>query len=312
MESLSKMFFWLFQKRAVPYWCIIVADCVMYMLSAVVTYATSYGTVYTINHFWPVLGTLAFYLIFYVIGFRLFRTYSGVIRYSSFTDLQRVAAAVLFGLACSVLVRNVFGLNHVLMPVRMRDICVWSVSTLVFMWGLRVLVKVLYDTTFRSRNARKIYIYGVREGGVSIAKSIRNQSPAQFVLAGFLSDQHDMDGKLLMGVDVHGIGPDTAKKMKEAGVEALFVSPLKSESLRENDKLVSDLIDNGIKIYMVPAEQEWDGKSNLSHTALREIDIEDLLPRKKIEVDMDAIGKLLRGKRILITGAHAALSARRW
>lgn len=309
MHTVSRFFYWLFKKRAVPYWCVFVSDCVLFLLSAILVYASSVGAGFAYRHFGEVLGMAAFYLVFYALGFWIFRTYKGVIRYSSFIDLQRVGGAVLFGLCCSVVARQLFNLNEVLQPVRIRDIAIWSFLSLMLMWAMRVMVKVLYDMTFRIRNAKKIFIYGVKEGGVSIAKSVRNQSPAHYVLAGFVTDEHDMAGKLLMGVNVYEINDKLIERMNEMDVHALFVSPLKSEALRENDELVNALIDAGIKIYMVPTEQEWDGKSDLSHSALHEIDIEDLLPRKKIEVDMEAIGRQLAGKRLLITGAAGSIGS---
>lgn len=239
----------------------------------------------------------------------MFKTYSGVIRFSSFVDLQRVGAAVLFGLILSLIARQLFDLNNVLTPIRARDIILFSFLSLVLMWSIRVLIKTLYDSTFRIKNATRIFIYGVKEGGVSIAKSVRNQSPQQYYLTGFISDEDDMQGKLLMGVHVYPMDDDIVEKMKSNKVGALFVSPLKSEKLRMNDKFVNAIIEAGIKIFMVPTECEWDGKSDINHTTLREIEIEDLLPREKIEVDMDAIGRLLTGKKILITGAAGSIGS---
>ena len=172
---------------------------------------------------------------------------------------------------------------------------------------MRVLVKYLYDTTYQLKQAKPIFIYGVKQGGISIAKSIRNQDPAKYVLSGFVSDITDIQHRRLMGVEVYANNDKLIDTMKKHHVRHLFVSPLKSESIRNNTEFVNRLIENDIKIFMVPDVQEWDGKSDINHTQLKEVEIEDLLPREKIEVDMDAIGKQLQNKIILITGAAGSI-----
>ena len=171
------------------------------------------------------------------------------------------------------------------------------------------MTKYLFDATFKSQNAKNVFIYGVREGGVNLAKSIRNQEPRQYVLAGFVSPEGDLQSKFLMGVKVRREGPNLIKHMLNAKVDILLVSPLQSARFRENQDLINDLTHAGIKIMMMPAAEVWDGKSNLTHRQLHEVELEDLLPRDEIKVDMDAIGKMLTGKRVLITGAAGSIGS---
>ena len=97
--------------------------------------------------------------------------------------------------------------------------------------------------------------------------------------------------------------------MKQNNVKVLLVSPLQTERFTHRTSLINALIAAKIKIMMMPSAEEWDGKSPLSHTQLHEVDIEDLLPRDKIEVDMDAIKEMLIGRRILITGAAGSIGS---
>lgn len=204
---------------------------------------------------------------------------------------------------------NVLGLDDRLMKIRWRDIVLSALLAISLMWAVRVLVKYLYDSTFRQNQAQRIFIYGVKQGGVSLAKSIRNQDPAKYILAGFVSDVAEIQHRMLMGVKVYANDDKLAAIMRKRGVKILFVSPLKSERLRENPEMVNQLTANGIRIFMVPAAQEWDGKSEINHTQLKEIEIEDLLPRDKIEIDLNAVKKLLTGKVILITGAAGSIGS---
>lgn len=207
------------------------------------------------------------------------------------------------GLGLSLILKFAVSDHTWMLQLRARDILLGSIVALLLMWLYRVLVKYLYDNLYRVSDAEKAFIFGVREGGISIAKSMRNQDPAKFILSGFVTNLPSMGNRHLMGVSTWPFDINLAKTMKKQGAKVLFVSPLRSEDLRESPEIVDSLIKAGIKIFMVPAEQQWDGKSDILHQQMREVSIEDLLPREQIEVDMGAIGRLLMGKRVLVTGA---------
>ena len=252
MNLFSKLSTWYFSRKALPYWSIILLDCLVILFSGLLVYALNNGIFATMGIFWHLSLTWGVCLVPYLVGFRLFRTYSGIIRYSSFVDLQRVGFAVLFGVVCVVTFQEFTDFSPYLVYIRKRDLVLSSLLAMSLMWAMRVFVKYFYVTTFRQSKAERAFIFGVKQGGISLAKSIQNQDPAQYVLAGFVSEA-------------------------------------------------------GIKIYVTPAAQEWDGRSDLTHTQLRKVEIEDLLPREKIEIDMEAVGRLLRGQRILITGAAGSI-----
>ena len=255
------------------------------------------------------LVTLLVCLIPYLVGFRLFHTYSGIIRYSSFVDLQKVGFAVLFGLICVVVFQTLTEFSPYLVYIRKRDLILSALLAMSLMWMMRVFVKYFYVSTFRVAKAERAFIYGVKQGGVSLAKSIQNQDPARFVLAGFISDLTEIGNRYLMGVKVYPNNEDLIGVMRRLQADVLLVSPLKVEAIRNNQEMVDRLIKANIKIYMTPAAQEWDGRSDLNHTQLREVNIEDLLPRDKIEIDLEAVREQLTGKRILITGAAGSIGS---
>lgn len=308
---IQKLTKWYFSKKLLPYWCIFLFDCTCVFLSMLLAYLLNGGLSAGVRPFGHVCVSLLFYMIFFVIGFRLCHTYSGVFRFSSFVDLLRLGIAMVIGLAMSLCAKYLIGDHSFLAPIRARDLCMGTLLGTLLMWGTRVVVKQLYDSLYHDASATRIFIFGIKEGGISIsiAKSIRNQDSAKYTLAGFITDQPGQSGRMLMGVNVFPFDDNTAEVMKSAKAKALFVSPLRSHTLRDNPQIVDKLIQAGIKIFMVPAEQEWDGKSDLSHSMLHEVAIEDLLPRDKIEVDMEAIGRQLRSKRILITGAAGSIGS---
>lgn len=309
MNPFSRLSTWYFSKKSLPYWGIILLDCCLILFSALLVYTLNNGVLSTLDILGHLLVTLLVCLIPYLVGFRLFHTYSGIIRYSSFVDLQKVGFAVLFGLICVVVFQALTDFSPYLVYIRKRDLILSALLAMSLMWMMRVFVKYFYVSTFRVAKAERAFIYGVKQGGVSLAKSIQNQDPARFVLAGFISDLTEIGNRYLMGVKVYPNNEDLIGVMRRLQADVLLVSPLKVEAIRNNQEMVDRLIKANIKIYMTPAAQEWDGRSDLSHTQLREVNIEDLLPRDKIEIDLEAVRKQLTGKRILITGAAGSIGS---
>ena len=309
MNPFSRLSTWYFSKKSLPYWGIILLDCCLILFSGLLVYTLNNGVLSTLDILGHLLVTLLVCLIPYLVGFRLFHTYSGIIRYSSFVDLQKVGFAVLFGLICVVVFQTLTDFSPYLVYIRKRDLILSALLAMSLMWMMRVFVKYFYVSTFRVAKAERAFIYGVKQGGVSLAKSIQNQDPVRFVLAGFISDQTEIGNRYLMGVKVYPNNEDLIGVMRRLQADVLLVSPLKVEAIRNNQEMVDRLIKANIKIYMTPAAQEWDGKSDLNHTQLREVNIEDLLPRDKIEIDLEVVRKQLTGKRILITGAAGSIGS---
>jgi len=311
MNIIKRITNWYFSKGALPYWCVLVLDCIFVMASGYLGAYLDNGGMQFAQHFWSITHGLLVSLALFITFFRIFHTYIGIVRYSSFVDLQKVFLASFSASVCILVVSLVMksaAIEAMIMP-SISTVCLMFVFTTLFMFLIRVIVKGLFDTIRIGEHTKKVFIYGINQGGVSLAKSIANQNPVQYSLAGFVSPEGDLDTKYLMGVKVRKDGPNLIKHMKEEGATVLLVSPLQSIHFRDREDLINQLMEAGVKIMMMPAAEEWDGKSELSHSKLREVEIEDLLPRDEIKVDMDAIGAMLTGKRILITGAAGSIGS---
>lgn len=307
MKPFNSITDWYFSKKALPFWLIFIIDCLVVFLTSLAVHALNNGTLHTLENFTEVCLTLSIYLLFFIIGFRVFHTYAGILRYASFIDLGRLALASLLAIVLAASFKYVWANDH-LYPIRMRDIITWSALALVVMWLIRVIVKNWFDSTYTLTAARPIFIYGVQQGGVAIAKSIRSRKPATYRVAGFVTNDNGMPSYNLMGVKVYKADTRLGTTMKKHNAAALFVSPLASESLRNNTELVDSLIKDGIKIFMMPDEQEWTIKS-ITYKQLKEVDIVDLLPREQIQMDLGAIADMLQDKRIMITGAAGSIGS---
>ena len=310
---LQRISNWYFTKKALPHLCILLIDCAIVAFSGYVGYYIDKGGDIFVDSFWQITFGLMVGLVPFIIAFRLLHTYSGIVRYSSFVDLQRVMIATLSGsVACYLLGLGINGIwpeQHTIMVPDLQTVFIIFVGSSLFLWLERVVVKRLFDS-FNLDNATPVAIYGTKAGGISIAKSITAVKDKKYSLQAFISDGKEMKGSYLMGKPVFLNEKGLAEKLRREGVKALLVSPLKTEKFRDNAEMVDEFISAGITIMMMNNGEEWDGKEeNLTHQNLRPVDIEDLLPREKIEVDMNAIGKLLTGKRILITGAAGSIGS---
>lgn len=310
MRFLHKLTDWYFSKGSLPYWGVLTLDSLIVLFSGYIGNYLELGGMDFAQHFWQITWGNLICVVLFFIGFRLFHTYTGIIRYSSLIDLQRVGMASLVGTILSYLVGvgiSSIGSESVIMHGMLGNITM-LVCTTMLMWVERMGVRALFDT-FRTDKAIPVAIYGTKAGGIALANSIRTVKEKQYVLQAFISDGPEMKNAYLMGKRVFLNGEGIAEKLREIKVRTVLVSPLKSEKLRNNPEMVDELVKAGIKIMMMPAAQEWDEKHDLSYNQLHEVEIEDLLPRDKIEVDMDAIGKMLTGKRVLITGAAGSIGS---
>ena len=307
-KILGKISSWYFTKDALPYWCVLLFDCLVVIGCGLFCYIIDHGATTTSDTFVPLMGTLVFYLLFYLIGFRAFHTYSGVMRYTSFADIHRVAFANLIGVGLIAFLRQFFNFDQWFVSIRMRELALTFVLATVIMWSVRMIVKYMYEYYKTDQDARGVFIYGVKTGGLSIARALSSPNTT-FKLKGFISDADDMIGKRLMGVKVYENNKKIIRQMELENANTLFVSPLKQEEFVKNPEMVDLLIENGIAIYTMNTTMEWDGKSDISTAQLREIEIEDLLPRDEIEIDLTAIEALLKDKSILITGSAGSIGS---
>lgn len=305
---MKKVTDWYFSRKALPHWGVYFVDSLIVVFSVLVAHFIDEGATFMIQQHRPILWGLLITVVLFGFGFRAFRTYSGIVRYSSFVDLQRVAGATFIGSALTLMASLLLGSeSQVLLATPRGVLALFAISTFL-MWVERVCVKRMFDS-FHMDEAVPVAIYGTKAGGISLANSISSVKVKKYRLKAFISDGQEMKNTVLMGKKVYLNGQGIAAEMKMLGVDTLLVSPLKSELFRENTAMVDEFIAAGIHIQMLPAAQTWDGKSDLTPNHLHEVEIEDLLPRDKIEVDMNAIGVLLEGKKILITGAAGSIGS---
>lgn len=308
MNFTNKLINWYFNKKSLPYWCVFLFDCVIVFFSFLLVYQQTYGGAKTLSVLWQLCSMCAIYAIFYAVGFKMFHTYDGILRYSSFVDLQRVGYASLVGCVLSYLGHFVMLQFDYFQKVYVggREIALASLISVLLLWAVRVLVKTVYDVSIDTFNARPTVILGIDEGGIGLAKLVRNDKSLRMRLFGFVSDGNNVRHKVLMGLDVYRYS-DVRRLVKQEHIECLLVSQGAIDEFRKDKALQDMLIAEGVHIYMPRANEEWNPA--MPDATLKEVSIEYLLPRDEISIDLKSVADTLHGKCILVTGSAGSIGS---
>ena len=308
MQFFHKLINWYFNKKSLPYWCVFLFDCAIVFFSFLLVYQQTYGGAKTLSVLWQLCSMCAIYAIFYAVGFKMFHTYDGILRYSSFVDLQRVGFASFIGCVFSYLGHFFLLQFDYFQKVYIggREIALASIVCVLLLWAVRVLVKTVYDVSIDTFNARPAIIFGVDECGMGLAKLVRNDKSLRMRLFGFMSNGNEVRHKVLMGLHVYSYD-DVERLIHQKKMECLLVSQ-SSVGVFRNDKTLQDLlIANGVHIFMPRTNEEWNPAA--PDATLKEVSIEDLLPRDEISIDLKSVADTLHGKCILVTGSAGSIGS---
>lgn len=307
MELFNKLSDWYFSKKSLPYWCIFLLDCAIVFCSYLFIYQQMNSGAKTLGVLTQLSSLVGIFTLYHAIGFRIFHTYDGILRYSSFVDLQKVFYAVLCGAILTLASYNaLLDINYFhRLLVNYKGIVLASLLSTLLLWAVRVIVKTVFDVSLADYNIKNAFIYGINDGGIGLAKQIRNAKPMKFKLSGFISDDESNRNMHLMGCKVYALEENIIKTMNKNNIKVLLVSPAAIKQFRDNKKFQDQLLAADIKIY-IPTTKEW----NVDEVQqLKEVSIEDLLPRDEISIDMESVGMMLRGKRIMITGSAGSIGS---
>ena len=309
MSRFSKLTDWYFSKDATPYWIIVIMDIAIFYAAWIAIYAFFVGYQELLVNFWPLMHTVTIFAIPQLIFYKIFHTYMSVVRYSSFVDLLQIIYAVSCASAVDVIL-HYFTNNSsdYFTDTRVVQIVLVAIAAVFVMIFIRIVVKFMYDSYYQSADAKNTFIYGVKDGGIGLAKNIRNDKPARFILKGFITHDESLNYTHLLGEKVYSVNYKLPEVLVKNKIEVVLVSPLRNDEFRENTQLQDYIISAGCKIYMMQLAGEWD-PSKVQKTELRPVKIEDLLPREQIQVDMDSIGKLIQGKKIIVTGSGGSIGS---
>ena len=310
INSLHRITEWYFKKKALPYWCILIFDCFLVLAAYHISLYVLIGGTYFVHAFWTKLGYLTLLVLpCHVISFKIFHTYSNIIRYSSFADLHNILMSNVVAAALAIIARELlFEDPQYFFPmIRVILFAVCLATVAMSIW--RILIKQLHDILKTNDNLLPTFIYGASEGAVSIVKGIRSQSDAKFNIKGLISPDNKVGNYYVSGIKVYNNDMSLIATLIKEKIKVLLVSPLYKKHFRENERLIDELTEAHIAIYMTQEEQKWTPGQTMSPRMLKPINVEDLLPRDEININLESISQILKEKIILITGAAGSIGS---
>lgn len=307
-EMRNKFFRKYLSAKVFPLWSILLFDVFLVILSCLVAYTLRYNLQSLVTNSTSVEISLIITILVNIVFFRVFRTYSGVLRFSSFIDVMRIFLSLSMSYAILMVANLIFYMIEGVKMLPDSVIFMAYVLNFALMAGSRISVKVFYELlNFDNRHSVNVFIYGAKEAGIGIAKSLRVNLRNRYRLRGFIADEPELIGKIMMGAKVYANDENLVEKIVEREVSTVIVSPAKMDQLNASP-LLDMLLSHHVKLLTAPPLSEW-GTQIIDHTQLKEIQIEDLLQRDPIQVDLPKIASHLEGKRVMITGAAGSIGS---
>lgn len=303
-----KFFHRYLSAKVLPIWTILLIDVLIIVVSSLLAYALRYDFQSIFLESSTIDKTIVWTVIVNLVFFRVFRTYSNVLRFSSFIDIMRIFVSLTVSYSL-LMISSVLLSSY--MNVRLAPVSVFFMAYIIsfaMMSCSRIVVKMFYELlNFDGSHSANVFIYGAKEAGVNIAKALRVNQRNHYRLRGFIADEPELINKVMMGVKVFPNDETLIDVLSDRDVHAIIISPAKMEELKRSD-MTDRLLAHNIKLMTAPPLSEWSGQT-LNRTQLKEIQIEDLLQRNPIEIDIHKVASHLEGKRVMITGAAGSIGS---
>lgn len=294
--------------NVLPIWMILAMDVVMIGLSLLLAYALRYDFSSRVLDSATMWRTMWLTMVVSLVFFKMFRTYSSVLRLSSFVDIARIFVALFVSYTAVALACMVAPLVTDIRLAPVNVILMAFIINFALMASSRVIVKMMFETIKAGGSSQtNIFIYGAKEAGVNIAKSLRVSMRERYRLRGFIADEPDLYDKLIMGVRVFPNDENLFDILAQKGVKTIIVSPAKRNELKKEENL-DRFLKHNIKLLTAPPLSEWNQRG-LESGDIKEIQIEDLLQRDPIQIDIRKVASHLEGKRVMITGAAGSIGS---
>ena len=303
-----KIFHRYLSAKVLPIWTILLIDVLIIVVSSLLAYALRYDFRSIFLESSTIDKTIVWTVIVNLVFFRVFRTYSNVLRFSSFIDIMRIFVSLTVSYAL-LMISSVLLASY--LDIRLAPVSVLFMAYIIsfaIMSCSRIVVKMFYELlNFDGRHSANVCIYGAKEAGVNIAKALRVNLRNHYRLRGFIADEPELINKVMMGVKVFPNDESLIDVLNDRDVHTIIISPAKMEELKKSD-MADRLLAHNIKLMTAPPLSEWSGQT-LNRTQLKEIQIEDLLQRDPIEIDIHKVASHLEGKRVMITGAAGSIGS---
>lgn len=297
--------------KYLPRWVVLLIDVILSLSALVIAMILVHrlrpGDAFTV--LLPESRKILLFMVIQVIFFRVFHTYSGVLRYSSFVDAQKILMAITANVMTIILINLIYHSATYLKLFAYSELVVYSILSFVFLFLIRLTVKSVYDfITQRSEFIKPVMIYGTKSAAIGIAKMLMSEQVGyKYELVGFIDDDKNASEKMIMGVKVYHLQDDVIQNVIKKKAKFIIISPLKLNQVNSMS-ILEKFIDNNLTILSLPPMNIW--KSDVpSIGQIKTIQIEDLLERPQITISTENIAAQLEDKVVLVTGAAGSIGS---
>lgn len=311
--SVDKLTHWYFTKASLPYWGVLAMDIVTSVMACILAYVLFYGLADTSVHFWRVFLAIMVYVPPFCITGKVFHTYDIQFRYATLVDLQKVGSAMVTGGVIVYCMHEYTNVEEYTWHLSHGYMFLAGAMATLFMVFQRIIIKNVYSSNNTGVNVPFAVIYGTQENVELLAQAIQNMRERSYRIFGFLTDDAEYHNHYIMGKRRLKKDENLADHLTRNGVEAVICGPIMSKRITEDHDFLTQLFNAGIKVLTMPEVSQLvrNARGSWSNLELRQVEVneQDLLPRQEINVDMEAIGRLLCDKTVMITGAAGSIGS---
>jgi FlaA1/EpsC-like NDP-sugar epimerase len=293
-----------------PRWIIIAIDIMVLIFAFTFTYmlfeGTALGYIITPHHFYFVISLIVVNVFF----FWLFRTYSGIIRHSSYIDAIKLLFSQMSVLVFFLFLNLVFELYTGYKAFLNTALFINLVLSFCGLFLYRVVVKQTFELYFSEKTNSKLIrtvIYGTDANAISVANALKFETPSRFKIVGFVDKNNQNASKRMLDLPILILRKKLPALMRSVAAEGVIIAD-KSLSKEEQLIIVDQCLEFNYRVYTVPLISDWENQKEISQK-VKNIQIEDLLERKPIVLDSKSISKQLKDKTVLITGAAGSIGS---
>lgn len=293
-----------------PRWVILLLDTFIVFFAGLVTFILLSGIRFHYVEYEDITLALPVYLAVNVFYFWVFRTYSGIIRHSSYIDALKLFFSQFATLATFIIVNFILVLNHWEKLYLNTGIFIQAVLSFSLLFFYRVVVKQVFEKYFTvaiEGPKIKALIYGTDANAIAVANALKSEVPKRFKLIGFIDKNNQNNTKRILDLPILEFKRRVPVLMRVNKAEAIIIAD-KSLNKEERSQLVDECIDFNYKVFTIPLVTDWENVNEISKS-IKSFEIQDLLERKPIVLDTRIISSQLRGKTVMITGAAGSIGS---
>ncbi|HMT30919.1 MAG TPA: polysaccharide biosynthesis protein, partial [Bacteroidia bacterium] len=295
-------------KKNLPRGIIFLADMGIVIFSLVISYLIRFNfsiprvEIDTFHYVFPVVIITRALLFFF------FKTYAGIIRYTSTKDVQRILITIFSGSAFFALLNPLTFYFADVYAVPYSIIIIEFLLTIFMMTSIRLLIKILYVEIMNpSKEKTNVIIFGAGESGVITKRTLDRDAGTKYKVLAFADDNQKKAGKKVEDVTIYHTEKDLERLLSENKVQHLIIAIQQIQPHRKQE-IVDLCLKYGTKVLSVPPVSNWINGS-LSFKQIKKIKIEELLERDPIKLDVEGLNHQLASKTILITGAAGSIGS---